>query len=126
MSRFCFGSRDIAPLAAPFHCPAGRLGRVGPVGVDASLQREKTGSTVIALQKLTLEAMSHAGEKAAQRCAVCGEEFASKNKLFSHLKGSGECARVTGRVSLRGNAPGTAVGAQCPASPHVQGMEARG
>ncbi|MGB1602000.1 MAG: hypothetical protein ACPIOQ_55245 [Promethearchaeia archaeon] len=69
---------------------------------------------------MTLEAMSHAGEKAAQRCAVCGEEFASKNKLFSHLKGSGECARVTGRVSLRGNAPGTAVGAQCPASPHVE------
>ena len=67
--------------------------------------------------------MSQAG---APRCAVCGEEFASKNKLFSHLKGSGECARVTGRASLRGNAPGTAVGAQCPARAHVQGMEARG
>ena len=29
-------------------------------------------------------------------CEVCGETFASKNKLFKHLKGGGECAKQSG------------------------------
>ena len=28
-------------------------------------------------------------------CGVCGEGFASKNKLFKHLKGSAECAKAS-------------------------------
>ena len=98
---------------------------MGPVSIDSDEEGEdgQLSTHGESCVNTAVLAMSQAG---APRCAVCGEEFASKNKLFSHLKGSGECARVTGRASLRGNAPGTAVGAQCPARAHVQGMEARG
>jgi hypothetical protein len=51
-----------------------------------SLSRVRESSHVSAMADAA--AVSHT-------CGVCGEGFASKNKLFKHLKGSAECAKAS-------------------------------